>query len=145
MRESALNPVLQDLSLKCGLLNRNTMYSFRRNALSQMRLRSGSEQARQLAGHKPNSETLDAYTHRVMTDFDITAFGLEESGLDPQELRNMWRQAKVGVYQPSSAGSDLKAVLQARVEGQVQLRQDWQDIDQAVKVGTEQLRLTKPY
>jgi hypothetical protein len=145
MRESALNPFLQSFSLERGLLNRNTMYSFRRDALSEMQVRSGSEQARHLAGHKPNSEALDAYTHRVMTDFDITAFRLQESGIDAHELRNMWRQAKVGIYQPSPAGQDLKAVLQARVEAQVQLRQDWQDLDQAIKVGTEELRLTRPY
>lgn len=143
MRESALNPFLQNFCLQCGLLNRNTMYSFRREALSSMQLRSSTEQARRLAGHKPNSETIDAYTHRLMTDFDITAFQLQESGLDPQDIRDMWRQAKVTLYQSSSAGQNLKAVLQERVEAQVQLRQDWRDLDQAVKVGTEQLRSTK--
>jgi hypothetical protein len=124
MRESALNPFLQNFCLSQGLLSRNTMYSFRRDALSDMQARSGTEQARNLAGHKPNSESIDAYTHRVTTDFDITAFRLQESGYDTQQIRDIWRQTHSAIYQPSTAGQDLRFVLRERVEAQVVLRKD---------------------
>lgn len=108
-----------------------------------MQLRAGTEQARNLAGHRPNSEAINAYTHRVMTDFDISAFRLQETGLEVEEMKKMWRQAKIGMYQPSTAGQSLETVLHERIEAAVIVRQDWQDLDQAIKVSTEQLRSTE--
>lgn len=143
MREPALNSYLQAFCLELGLYNRNTMYGFRRDALSDMRLREGTEQARRLAGHAPNSEAIDAYTERMMTDFDITAFRLQEIGLDAEEMKRVWRQTTTAKYQPSASGQNLKTVLHDRVEAKVVARQDWIQLDQAVKVSTEQLKLTK--
>jgi hypothetical protein len=116
MRESALNPFLQNFCLSQGLFLRNTMYSWRRDALSDIQARAGTEQARRLSGHKPSSEAIDADTHRVMTDFDITAFRLQDSGYDAQQIRDIWRQTHSGLYQPSIAGQDLESVLHERVE-----------------------------
>ena len=117
------------------------MYSWRRDALSDMQARPGTEQARNLAGHKHNSEAIGAYTHRITTDFDVTAFRIQDSGYEPQQLRDIWRQSHSAIYQPSTTGPDLRSVLQERVEAQVVLRKDWEELNQAVKVVTRLLGL----
>lgn len=117
------------------------MYSWRRDTLSDMQARPGTEQARNLAGHKHNSEAIGAYTHRITTDFDVTAFRIQDSGYDPQQLRDIWRQSHSAIYQPSTTGPDLRSVLQERVEAQVVLRKDWEELNQAVKVVTRLLGL----
>ena len=106
-----------------------------------MQTRSGTEQTRNLAGYKPNSEAIDTYTHRVTTDFDITAFRPQDSGYDTQKLRHIWRQTHSAIYQPSTTGPDLKSVLQERAEAQVLLRKDWEALDQAAEVVAELQRL----
>lgn len=141
MQETALNTFLQNFCLSRVLLLRNTMYSWRRDALSDMQARPGTEQARNLTGHKHNSEAIGAYTHRITTDFDVTAFHLQDSGYDPQQLRDIWWQSHSAIYQPSTTGPDLRSVLQERVEAQVVLRKDWEELNQAVKVVTRLLGL----
>ena len=117
------------------------MYSWRRDALSDMQARPGTEQARNLAGHKHNSEAINAYTHRITTDFDVTAFRLRDSGYDTQQVRDIWRQTHSAIYQPSMARQTLKSGLHKRFEAQVVLGKNWEDSDQAVKVVTRLLGL----
>ena len=62
-----------------------------------MQARAGTEQARRHAGHKPSSEAIDADTHLVMTDFDIKAFRLQDSGYDAQQIRDIRRQMHSGL------------------------------------------------
>jgi hypothetical protein len=53
------------------------MYSWRRDAWSDMRAR---------AGHKHDSGVIYLYTDHVKTEFDLTAFCLQDGGFSVQEI-----------------------------------------------------------
>lgn len=58
MREYSLNPKLQSMCRSVGLLEQNTIYAFRRTAITETRREMGTEFARELAGHKPNTSSI---------------------------------------------------------------------------------------
>jgi hypothetical protein len=120
MSYNALNPKLQDVCLRIGLWAYNTMYSFRREAISNTRRRSGVERAQELAGHVPGHDSLRAYDPVGMGDEDITAYRLgEQQKISRSEINDIFRQANYYRYEPGDDEPDLKELLRTRVEGRL--------------------------
>lgn len=99
MREFSLNPKLQQMCRFVGLLEHNTIYAFRRTAITEVRRDQGTEFARQMAGHKPNTNSITAYDVQGVSDVDITSLRVE-GGDSPgkfsrQAIRDAFAQAKV--------------------------------------------------
>lgn len=57
MSEQVLNPQLQAMCKKVGILLRNTMYNWRRTAFIDVRISAGLEIAKKILMHTPQSTT----------------------------------------------------------------------------------------
>jgi hypothetical protein len=95
MKESSLNPKLREICDLVGLFERNTMYSFRRTALVESRRTSGTEFAREVANHTVDGDSIWAYDHDSLEDFDMTNFRLKnDSSVSRESLRQRFSQAE---------------------------------------------------
>ena len=72
-KELTLDPKLQQMCTAVGLLGRNTIYGFRRTAIIKVRRATDSEFTRQVAGHRPNTDSIVPYDTEDTADVDITA------------------------------------------------------------------------
>ncbi|KAF2031201.1 hypothetical protein EK21DRAFT_88333 [Setomelanomma holmii] len=61
MKDTALNPKLQDMCVLASLTGHNDMYGLRREALTDAKWTMGLEDARFLAGHRSGSKAIEAY------------------------------------------------------------------------------------
>jgi hypothetical protein len=134
MKERLLNPKLQAMCLLVGLTKRNTIYSLRRTALSQMKVHYGSESARELAAHVPNGHTLSAYVQQTYAQQDITSVRLQLTGLSRDKISAMFAQARVARVDTNAASAKLVDVLKAKVDTAAQEDPQWQALDRELKV-----------
>lgn len=78
MKEAALNTDLRRTAIDIGMLERVSMYSFRREAIIEMQRAMGTELARTLANHIPDSGTVLTYDVTGISGLDVTALRLGE-------------------------------------------------------------------
>lgn len=92
MHESSLNPQLQKMCELVGLFARNTMYSLRRTAITEVRRDSGTEAARELAAHVPESNSIYAYDDEGLADADVVNARMNLPAMPRSEIRKMFNQ-----------------------------------------------------
>lgn len=123
MREGALNQKLQKLLASIGVFGRNTYYSLRRAAIIEVRRRYGTEAARQLANHTPDSNAIGYYDTSGMSDVDMTAYRSGDApDVSRDDLRTFFSQAADRINPKNADGqteSDPKAVLEKEINRQL--------------------------
>lgn len=120
MREKALNPKLQELCHRVGLLHRNTLYSFRRTAITEVRRTIGTESAKEIAGHKQSGQAIYNYDDQALADMDIPATRLKGTGMDREEIREFFNQATTALYRAEDDPNQMG--LTARLDQETKLR-----------------------
>ncbi len=93
MHEKHLTPKLQEMCTAVGLLQRNTMYSLRRTAITESRRKHGTEHAQDLAFHARGGASIYAYDDLAYQDFDIANDRNNLDGMSRTQIREMFSQA----------------------------------------------------
>ncbi|KAK6431995.1 hypothetical protein LTR95_011842 [Oleoguttula sp. CCFEE 5521] len=108
MNEHTLNDKLREMCIMVGLLSHFSMYSLRRSAIIETRRSSGTEFAKELAGHKPYSTAIVSYDNVGLADVDITALRLgEDAGMvSRQTIRDMFSQSRIARFQEPNPTPD---------------------------------------
>ncbi|KAK4619465.1 hypothetical protein CLAFUW4_11424 [Fulvia fulva] len=93
MKEASLNPKLREMCQSVGLVARDSMYAFRRLAITEVRRGSGTEFAKEFAGHKMGGRSMYAYDNLGMQDVDMQNMRLgTEEVYSRTELRKIFGQ-----------------------------------------------------
>jgi hypothetical protein len=71
IRENSLNPKLREACDRTSLLARNTVYSFRRGAVTDQRRKSGTEISQGLASHVMQGKSVYSYDTIGLADMDL--------------------------------------------------------------------------
>ncbi|EMC98256.1 hypothetical protein BAUCODRAFT_23062 [Baudoinia panamericana UAMH 10762] len=95
LHESGLNPKLQEMCEAVGLFQRNTMYSLRRTAITEVRRKHGTEMAQELAVHIPGGKSLYAYDDETLQDIDLANDRLNLQTMTRAEIRRMFSQSNM--------------------------------------------------
>jgi len=113
MLSVALGVKLKQMCVAVGLLEHNTMYSFRRTAIIDTRRKLGTEVAREVAGHAPGSFTYAVYDTEQTADLDIAAMRTGDAPVISREaIRDAFKQANVSRADPQTV--DLPKELTQR-------------------------------
>jgi len=113
MRSAVLNAKLNEMCVAVGLLEHNTMYSFRRTAIIDTRRKLGTEVAREVAGHAPGSFTYAVYDTEQTADLDIAAMRTGDTPVISREaIRDAYKQANVSRIDPQTV--DVPGILRQR-------------------------------
>lgn len=127
MREPSLNPKLHQMCVSVGLLEHNTVYSFRRTAITEVRRSKGTEFAREVAGHLPDSRSIISYDIDATRDVDITALRLGEEGVSRAQLREVFRQVHRSRVDTESV--DLQKELRDRANKRMVVDSGYMDME----------------
>lgn len=89
----ALNVKLREMCDLVGLYRRNTIYSFRRGAIGDQRMKRGTEAAKELVNHSADGNTIRVYDEDSVAAEDIANIrhGLEATS--QESMRKMFLQA----------------------------------------------------
>lgn len=93
MNESQLTPKLQEMCNAVGLMERNTMYSLRRTAITESRRTHGTEHAQDIAFRVRGGGSTYSYNDTAFQDFDIANDRHNLEGFSRTEIRQMFSQA----------------------------------------------------
>ena len=135
LHERKLTPKLQEMCNAVGLLQRNTMYSLRRTAITESRRKHGTEHAQDIAFHARGGTSIYSYDDTAFQDFDIANDRLDLDGLSRQELRQMFSQAATSrmtdLAQPLAEVGDASTSLpdKLNIESMRRAREDELNIE----------------
>jgi hypothetical protein len=147
MNSGAMNRKLQELCLRVGLVEDNTLYSFRRAAASQTIDRHGVAAAQELPSHHPVDKAPILYYDPIgMGRTDMTAFRLGGETLSKAEIAFFFWQSNLALYkgEERSLAEEIRERAGSRVreteeytELEVELQNIFKEIHEALRtVGT---------
>ena len=120
-----MNVKLREMCDTVGLLDRNTLYSFRRAAIIETRRTMGTEVAKELAGHNQDSQTIYEYDDEPLEDLDLVNMRLDLEQMSRAELRAMFAQATLARAKIHPANSTTESVVERlRKEADLRARED---------------------
>jgi hypothetical protein len=144
MNSGAMNRKLQELCVRVGLLEDNTLYSFRRAAASETIDQHGVAAAQELLGHHPDDKASILYYDPVgMGRTDMTAFRVGGEMLSKAEIEKFFRQSNLALYkgEEHSLADEIKERAGLRVreseqyaELEVKLQDLFEEIDEALRM-----------
>jgi hypothetical protein len=119
MRADRVSIKLQEMCTFVGLFKRNTLYSFRRCMIQEIRRKHGTEFAKYAAGHGQQSNAIEAYDEDPQADVDWVADRLDLATIDRNDIRRLYSQYVTDRVTPSAKNATSPGALKDQLLDQV--------------------------
>ena len=142
MGDSSVNPVLRDALVSANLPAYCTIYSFRRESIRDTKNTYSTELAKELAGHRPDSNSITYYDSIGLGDADIQALRTKTSGLSRKEAWNLINPVLRSEYvqHDTNFKDNLRKERDERVEDEIRKHPEMGEIALELKTHIDDVR-----
>lgn len=136
MHADSLNTKLREALVEAGLPSYCTMYSFRREAIRSTKISEGTEVAKDLANHEPDSNAISYYDTIGLGDVDIQAMRTRTEGMSREDAWTLLNPVRNSAYtkHSNSFKDNLRKERDSRVEEKVRKHPEMLEIGRDLKV-----------